>query len=62
MADEQAIKLLEEIRDLQKTAISNQAEALNMAQAARRRQRIILPIFCLFLFLLLLSFWMPYFR
>jgi len=62
VADEQVIKLLEEIRDLEKQAISNQNEALTLAQAARRRQRIVLPIFCLFLFLLLLTFWIPHFR
>jgi hypothetical protein len=47
MADEQMIKLLEEIRDLQKLhvenykdAIKNQQEAIELQKRAIRRQRI----------------------
>ncbi len=59
MAEEQVIKLLEEIRDLQKLhvenykdALKNQQEAIDLQRRAMRRQRVSL----LLLGLLLLAF------
>ncbi len=63
MADEQVIKLLEEIRDLQKLhvenykdALKNQQESIDIQKRANRRQRItslvlglILIVFLVFL-------------
>lgn len=63
MADEQVIKLLEEIRDLQKAhvenykdALKNQRESIEIQNRAMRRQRIttvavvvVLMVFLLFL-------------
>ena len=60
MADEQVIKLLEEIRDLQKLhvenykdALKNQQESIEMQRKAVRRQRINLVFLGLFLLALL---------
>jgi CHASE3 domain sensor protein len=60
MADEQVIKLLEEIRDLQKLhvenykdALKNQQESIEMQKKALRRQRINLIVLGLFLLALL---------
>jgi hypothetical protein len=54
VAEEQVIKLLEEIRDLQKLhvesykdAIKNQQEAIELQRRAARRQKIILPVLVL---------------
>ena len=51
MADEQVVKLLEEIRDLQKLhvenykdALKNQQESIDLQRQAIRRQRIALII------------------
>ena len=51
MADEQVIKLLEEIRDLQKAhvasykeAVKNQQEAIDLQKRAVRRQKITLLV------------------
>jgi len=51
MADEQVVKLLEEIRDLQKLhvenykdALKNQQESIDLQRQAIRRQRIALMI------------------
>ena len=67
MADEQVIKLLEEIRDSQKAylelykqAVRNQDESLEMQRAARKRAKIILPMFAIFLMLLLAQLWFPH--
>ncbi|HEY1676703.1 MAG TPA: hypothetical protein VGG04_03280 [Candidatus Sulfotelmatobacter sp.] len=56
MADEQVIKLLEEIRDLQKLhvenykdALKNQQESIELQRRAVRRQRITLVVFGLLL-------------
>jgi hypothetical protein len=65
VADEQVIKLLEEIRDLQKLhvenykdAIKNQQESIEMQKRAMRRQKItVLVFFFLILSLLGLSIW-----
>ena len=67
MADEQVVKLLEEIRDLQKQhlenykdAIANQRESLELYKRSARRQRItqisigvIMVIFFIFLLFLI---------
>ena len=60
MADEQVIKLLEEIRDLQKLhvenykdALKNQQESIEMQKKALRRQRINLIFLGLFLLAIL---------
>jgi hypothetical protein len=60
MADEQVIKLLEEIRDLQKLhlenykdALKNQQESIEMQKKSLRRQRINLVFLGLFLLTLL---------
>ena len=60
MADEQVMKLLEEIRDLQKLhvenykdALKNQQESIEMQKKAFRRQRINLVFLGLFLLALL---------
>ena len=64
MSDEQVVKLLEEIRDLQKShlesyrqAVSNQDESINMQRGAARRAKIIQLIFAIFLFGILLLLW-----
>lgn len=65
MAEEQVIKLLEEIRDLQKLhlenykdALKNQQESIEMQKRALRRQKINLIILGLFLLALLaISVW-----
>ena len=51
MADEQVIKLLEEIRDLQKAhmanykeAVKNQQESIAIQKSAVRRQTISIPV------------------
>ena len=49
MADEQVIKLLEEIRDLQKGAIKNQQESIDIQKRATPRNKIIIPAYILFL-------------
>jgi len=69
MAEEQVIKLLEEIRDLQKLhvenykdALKNQQESIAMQKGVVRRQRnglIMLGIF--FVGLLIYLFWSSYF-
>jgi hypothetical protein len=58
MADEEIVKILHEIRDLQKThvelykqALSNQQEAMEMQRKAIRRQRISLLVFAIIVFL-----------
>lgn len=68
MADEQVIKLLEEIRDLQKLhvenykdAIKNQQESIEMQKRALRRQKVTL-IVCVALLIALWVFvaWSPH--
>ena len=61
MADEQVIKLLEEIRDLQKLhvenykdALKNQQEAIELQRKAIRRQRINLLVIGLVLVIFLI--------
>lgn len=56
MADEQVVKLLEEIRDLQKLhvenykdAIKNQQEAIALQKNAMRRQKIFLALLIVFI-------------
>jgi ABC-type lipoprotein release transport system permease subunit len=56
VADEQVVKLLEEIRDLQKLhvenykdALKNQQEAIYLQKNAMRRQRIFLVVLIVFL-------------
>jgi ABC-type lipoprotein release transport system permease subunit len=56
VADEQVVKLLEEIRDLQKLhvenykdALKNQQEAIDLQKNAMRRQRIFLVVLIVFL-------------
>ncbi len=58
MADEEIVKILHEIRDLQRThvelykqALSNQQEAMEMQRKAIRRQRISLLVFAIIVFL-----------
>ena len=60
MADEQVIKLLEEIRDLQKLhvenykdALKNQQESIDIQKRAVRRQKITLLMLSIFLLALL---------
>ncbi len=60
MAEEQVIKLLEEIRDLQKLhvenykdALQNQQEAIQLQRGAVRRQKITLIVVALLLTALL---------
>ena len=60
MADEQVIKLLEEIRDLQKAhvenykdALRNQQEAIGVQRRSARIQKISLTVFGLLLLALL---------
>ena len=64
MAEEQVIKLLEEIRDLQKLhvenykdALKNQQEAIELQKRAVRRQKITLLVigFLLLAFLIVLA-------
>lgn len=57
MADEQVIKLLEEIRDLQKShvenykdALKNQQVSIDLQKRAVRRQKITLLVLALWLF------------
>jgi len=56
VAEEQVIKILEEIRDLQKAhlesyrqAVSNQDEAIKLQKASVRRAKIIQTIFLIFM-------------
>jgi hypothetical protein len=60
MADEQVIKILEEIRDLQKEhlasykeAVKNQQEGLDLQKRALRRQKITMALYVLFMLALL---------
>jgi len=60
VADEQVIKLLEEIRDLQKLhvenykdALKNQQESIDIQKRAVRRQKITLLMLSIFLLALL---------
>ena len=53
MADEQVIKLLEEIKDLQKDHLANQKEALQNQKGALRRQKIMMGVYVLFMLALL---------
>ena len=60
MADEQVIKILEEIRDLQKEhlasykeAVKNQQEGLDLQKRALRRQKITMAVYVLFMLALL---------
>ena len=60
MADEQVIKILEEMRDLQKEhlasykeAVKNQQEALDLQKRALRRQKITMAVYVLFMLALL---------
>jgi cell division septal protein FtsQ len=53
MADEQVIKLLEEIKDLQKEHLENQKEALQNQKGALRRQKIMMGVYVLFTLALL---------
>jgi len=65
MADEQVIKLLEEIRDLQKLhvenykdALKNQQEAIDIQKRAVRRQKLMALMLGLFLLaLIVLNVW-----
>ena len=59
MTDEQVIKLLEEIRDLQRAymvkydqAVNNQNESIKMQRAAMRRSKIGLIVLAAFLLIL----------
>lgn len=60
MAEEQVVKLLEEIRDLQKLhvanykdALKNQQESIEIQKQASRRQKITLLVISLVLLILL---------
>ena len=53
VADEQVIKLLEEIKDLQKDHLANQKEALQNQKGALRRQKIMMGVYVLFMLALL---------
>lgn len=60
MADEQVVKLLEEIRDLQrlhvenyKNAIKNQQDSIELQRRAVRRQRVTLVVLAVMLALFL---------
>ena len=60
MADEQVIRILEEMRDLQKEhvasykeAVKNQQEGLDLQKRALRRQRITMAVYVLFMLALL---------
>lgn len=60
MADEQVVKLLEEMRDLQKEhlvsykeAVTNQQEAIALQKRALRRQKITMAVYVLFMLALL---------
>ena len=60
MADEQVIKILEEIRDLQKEhlasykeAVKNQQEGLDLQKRALRRQKTTMAVYVLFMLALL---------
>jgi hypothetical protein len=65
LADEEVIKLLEEIRDLQKLhvenykdALKNQQEAIMLQKGAVRRQKITLVVLGVFLlFVLVMLVW-----
>jgi hypothetical protein len=64
VADEQVIKILEEVRDLQKEhlasykeAVKNQQESLDLQKRALRRQKITMAVYVLFM-LALLGFWL----
>jgi hypothetical protein len=66
MADQEVVKLLEEIRDLQKlhvenykNALINQQESINLQKSAVRRSRSSLLIFVVFLAVLLVLMWWP---
>jgi len=54
MADEQVIKLLEEIRDLQRQHLENQEQVVKVQKAAALRAKIVLPIL---VFAVLLLVW-----
>lgn len=69
MADEQVIKLLEEIRDLQKLhvenykdALKNQQASIDMQKTAVRRSKIIQLTFVIFLLGVLALLWIPRLR
>jgi hypothetical protein len=60
VADEQVIKLLEEIRDLQKDhiasykeAVKNQQEALDIQKRGVKRQKVMMAVYVLFMLALL---------
>jgi len=60
VADEQVIRILEEMRDLQKEhvasykeAVKNQQEGLDLQKRALRRQRITMAVYVLFMLALL---------
>ena len=65
MADQEIVKLLEEIRDLQKLqienykeALLNQQESINMQKSAVRRGRFSILILVFFLIVMVvLTFW-----
>lgn len=65
MADQEIVKLLEEIRDLQKlhienykAALLNQQESINMQKSAVRRGRFSILILVFFLIVMVvLTFW-----
>ncbi|MGA2902518.1 MAG: hypothetical protein ABSD98_01695 [Candidatus Korobacteraceae bacterium] len=69
MADEQVVKLLEEIRDLQKLhvenykdALKNQQESIAIQKSALRRSRIVQLVGVIFLLGILALLWLPRFR
>ena len=60
MADEQLIKILEEIKDLQKEhlasykeAVKNQQEGLDLQKRAVRRQKLMMAVYVVFMLALL---------
>jgi hypothetical protein len=69
VADEQVVKLLEEIRDLQKLhvenykdALKNQQESIAIQKSALRRSRIVQLVGVIFLLGILALLWLPRFR
>jgi hypothetical protein len=69
VGDEQVVRLLEEIRDLQKLhvenykdALKNQKEAIDLQRRAARRSKIVQTFFILIMLVFLALLWIPHTR
>ena len=69
MGDEQVIRLLEEIRDLQKLhvenykdALRNQQESIDLQRRATRRSKIVQTVLIFIMLVFLALLWIPHTR